>query len=97
MSTFQCSRTRRRLTTLPHWYGRSNGKIGASCGSLAPEQKHIAGVARLAERIVEANRQVEKADVAAIAVQSERVSSDAVDESPGFLDLVATAEETLPS
>jgi DNA repair ATPase RecN len=53
-------------------------------------------VASLAERIVEANRQMERADTAAIAVQSERALGAAADDSPGFLDQMATAEETMP-
>jgi hypothetical protein len=39
---------------------------------------------------------VERANVAAIASQSERASGGAVDDSPGFLDQMATAEQTLP-
>lgn len=54
------------------------------------------GVARLAERLVEANRQMERADPAAIALQVETLSDETEDNSPGFLDQVATAEETLP-
>lgn len=54
------------------------------------------GVARLAERLVEANRQMERTDSAAIALRVETLLDETVDDSPGFLDRVATAEETLP-
>ena len=54
------------------------------------------GVAGLAARLVEANRQVEKADRTAIALQADDSSQGTVDDSPGFLDQIATAEETLP-
>jgi TIR domain len=54
------------------------------------------GVAELAARLVEANRQLEKADRTAIALQADDSLRRAVDDSPGFLDQIATAEETLP-
>ena len=54
------------------------------------------GVARLASRLVEANRQLERADVTAIAAQTDEALIEVVDDSPGFLDRMATSEETLP-
>lgn len=53
-------------------------------------------VAKLAARLVEANRQVERVDVAGQVLQFEEGTSEGVDESPGFIDRVATAEEALP-
>lgn len=53
-------------------------------------------VARLAARLVEANRQVEGVDVAARVRRVEEGTSEDSDETPGFIDRVATAEETLP-
>jgi DNA repair ATPase RecN len=53
-------------------------------------------VAKLAVRLVEANRQVERIDVASRALQSEEGGSEGLDESPGFIDRAATAEEALP-
>ena len=53
-------------------------------------------VAKLAARLVEANRQVERVDVAGRVLQFEEGTSEGVDESPGFIDRVATAEEALP-
>ena len=56
------------------------------------------GVARLVKRLVEANRQIERATSTTTSLQSqvETPSDETVDDSPGFLDKVATAEETLP-
>ena len=54
------------------------------------------GVARLAARLVEANRQVEKSDRTAIALQAADSLQISTDDSPGFIDRIATAEETLP-
>jgi hypothetical protein len=53
-------------------------------------------VARLAARLVEANRHVERVDIAARALQVEEGIPEGEDESPGFLDRMATAEEALP-
>ncbi len=50
-------------------------------------------VGRLAARLVEANRQVEKIDVVAIA---EAASGGPEDDSPGLLDRMASAEDALP-
>jgi hypothetical protein len=52
------------------------------------------GVARLAQRLVEANRKAEEVNVAA-AIELEPSVEDA-DDSPGLLDQLAAAEETLP-
>jgi hypothetical protein len=54
------------------------------------------GVAKLAARLVEANRQVEKSDRTAIALQAADSLQISADDSPGFIDRIATAEETLP-
>lgn len=55
------------------------------------------GVARLSARLVEANKQAERTDVAAIALEMEQpTQGNAEEDSPGFLDRVATAEDTLP-
>ena len=53
-------------------------------------------VAKLAARLVEANRQVERVDVAGQVLQFDEGTSEGVDEAPGFIDRVATAEEALP-
>lgn len=53
------------------------------------------GVARLAQRLVEANRKAEEANVAAAALMLE-TSVEGADDSPGLLDQLASAEETLP-
>jgi hypothetical protein len=53
------------------------------------------GVARLAERLVEANMRAEEANVAAAALELETSTEDG-DDSPGVLDRLAIAEETLP-
>lgn len=54
------------------------------------------GIARLAGRLVDANRQIEKANYTAIALQTDDALQGLADDSPGFLDQIATAEETLP-
>jgi hypothetical protein len=53
-------------------------------------------VGRLAARLVAANRQAEKTDVAAIALNIDGRADGSADDSPGLLDRMATAEETLP-
>jgi hypothetical protein len=53
-------------------------------------------VARLAKRLVEANRRTEETDVPANALQSQEVSDGTLNVSPGLLDQLAKAEETLP-
>jgi DNA repair ATPase RecN len=53
------------------------------------------GVVRLAQRLVEANRKAEEANVAATALELETSEEDA-DDSPGLLDRLAATEETLP-
>ena len=54
------------------------------------------GVARLAARLVDANRQVEKSDVTSIALQAGESLHESQDDSPGYLDRMATAEESMP-
>jgi TIR domain len=54
------------------------------------------GVARLAARLVDANRQAEKVDVATGASEALTTSAENEDDSPGFLDKMASAEDTLP-
>ena len=56
------------------------------------------GVARLAQRLVEANRRAEEANVAAAAQEMESAVGDSedADDAPGRLDLLAAAEEALP-
>lgn len=53
------------------------------------------GVARLAQRLVEANRKAEEANVAEAALESELAVEDA-DDSPGVLDRLVETEETFP-
>lgn len=53
-------------------------------------------VARLAARLLEANRQVEHVDVAARAQRIEEGAAEDADESPGFIDRIAAAEDALP-
>lgn len=53
------------------------------------------GVARLSQRLVEANRKAAEADVAAAARELESSIQDE-DDLPGLLDQYAAAEETLP-
>lgn len=56
------------------------------------------GVARLAQRLVEANRRAEESNVAAAARELESAVGEAEDsgDAPGRLDLLAAAEDTLP-
>ena len=53
-------------------------------------------VAKLAARLVEANRQVERVDIAGRDDQFEEGISEGGDESPGLVDRIAAAEEALP-
>src|SRR5262249_42006621 len=53
------------------------------------------GVARLAERLVNANRAVEKSDAVTAAAQAE-AASGASEETPGLLDRLGTMEDTIP-
>jgi hypothetical protein len=53
------------------------------------------GVVRLAQRLVEANRKAAETSVSAALSEREPLESDAND-SPGLLDQMAAAEETLP-
>jgi len=54
------------------------------------------GVARLAARLVNANRRAEESDIARMAQEVKAVTDDALDDSLGLIDRLATAEETLP-
>ena len=54
------------------------------------------GVARLAARLVEANRRAEEVDVASKAQEIEEVIEEALDDSPGIIDRLAKTEETIP-
>ena len=54
------------------------------------------GVAELAQRLVEANKKAEEKDIAAAARELEAPVEDAEDDSPGLLERLAAAEETLP-
>lgn len=54
------------------------------------------GVARLASRLVEANRRMEKADIVVGADQLSRGASQMDEEAPGFLDHMAATEEAMP-
>lgn len=53
------------------------------------------GVARLAQRLVEANRKAEEANITDAALKSEPSLEDS-DDSPGLLDRLAETEETFP-
>ncbi len=53
-------------------------------------------VAGLAERLVNANRQAERTETAPVVSQKQVAEDSAHDDSPGFLDQMATAEESLP-
>ena len=57
------------------------------------------GIARLAQRLVEANRQMEETNFITSAVQPQvdTPSSEIEDDSPGFIDRAAKFEEALPS
>src|SRR3712207_1631925 len=59
-------------------------------------EEYRRGVARLAQRLVEANRKVEEVDVAAAALELQPSAEADVDDSPGFIDQLAAAEEALP-
>jgi hypothetical protein len=59
-------------------------------------EEYRRGVAMLADRLVKANRQIEKAGRTAIALQANDSLQETVDDSPGFLDQIASSEETLP-
>ena len=52
------------------------------------------GVNRLAERLVNANRQAEET-IAATSERMEETVDDSTDDSPGLIDLLATSEEML--
>lgn len=53
-------------------------------------------VSRLVKRLVEANRHAEEVDVLGAAKQLEEAFEEGGDDSPGLLDRLAKAEETLP-
>jgi len=53
------------------------------------------GVARLAERLVEANKKAPEVNIPAAALELESATEDG-DDSPGVLDRLVAAEETLP-
>jgi hypothetical protein len=53
------------------------------------------GVARLAERLVEANKKAAEVNISAAALELESATEDG-DDSPGVLDRLVAAEETLP-
>jgi hypothetical protein len=59
-------------------------------------EEYRRGVGRLAERLVEINREVEKSDVRTSAVRAAEPLQELGDEVPGFLDVMATFEEDLP-
>lgn len=54
------------------------------------------GVARLAARLVDVNRQLETLDLTTKGLESGEPLDEQADESPGFIDRMATAEETMP-
>lgn len=54
------------------------------------------GVARLADRLVKANREAEGTDIAANAERVEQIPVPDQEETPGLLDRLAVAEESLP-
>ena len=54
------------------------------------------GVAQLAARLVEANRQIEKETRTEIAMHTDEALASTSDDSPGFIDQVASAEEAMP-
>jgi hypothetical protein len=62
----------------------------------ATSEAYRKGVTRLATRLVEANRHVEEVDVTAKALQIRETPDGIIDDSPGLLDQLARAEETLP-
>jgi TIR domain len=53
------------------------------------------GVARLAQRLVEANKKADEANIVAAALELEAATEDE-DDSPGLLDKLVATEETLP-
>ena len=62
----------------------------------ATSEAYRRGVACLATRLVEANRHAEEVDVTAKALQIRETLDGIIDNSPGLLDQLARAEETLP-
>jgi hypothetical protein len=54
------------------------------------------GVYRLADRLVEANRLMEKSDSMAVVPQLDESPAEGEDDSPGLLDQMARAEESMP-
>ena len=54
------------------------------------------GVARLAGRLVEANKRAELPRVTSSLLETDRAATKDSEQEPGFLDRLATAEETLP-
>ena len=64
--------------------------------SATTSEDYRRGVARLAARLVEANKRAEKEGVTADVLSVQDPSTDATDDSPGVIDRLAQAEETLP-
>lgn len=54
------------------------------------------GVARLATRLVEANRRAQEVDIVTNVLQINQAPDETVDDSPGLIDRLARAEVTLP-
>lgn len=54
------------------------------------------GVARLASRLVEANRQLERVQITSMTLQPDVCARETSDDSPGFLDRMAAFEEAVP-
>lgn len=61
----------------------------------AASEPYRRGVARLAERLVKANRAVEKADTASTVSQAQ-VAAEPSEEAPGILDRLGAMEDTFP-
>ncbi|MCP4680168.1 MAG: toll/interleukin-1 receptor domain-containing protein [Deltaproteobacteria bacterium] len=59
-------------------------------------EKYRRGVARLASRLVDANRHAEQTDISATALTVEDKVEGEIDEAPGLIDRLAKAEDTLP-
>jgi hypothetical protein len=59
-------------------------------------EEYRRGVARLASRLVEANRRAEEANIPEAAAELERSLAGEGDEAPGILDRLADAERTMP-
>lgn len=59
-------------------------------------EDYRSGVARLAARLVEANRRAEQTDIADTARRLDKEIDESDDDSPGLIDRVAGAEEALP-